>query len=76
MPLAESIAKLSSYDLPASKRPAGFFVKISYREIIMYYASIVRSSRLILPNREKYLSKAGHARRAETGAMSDMRPKA
>jgi hypothetical protein len=76
MPLAESIAKLSSYDLPTSKRPGDFLVKISYREIMMYYVSIVPSSRLILPNREKYLTKAGHAGRAETGAMSDMRLKA
>jgi hypothetical protein len=43
---------------------------------MMYYVSIVPSSRLILPNREKYLTKAGHAGRAETGAMSDMRLKA
>jgi hypothetical protein len=36
---------------------------------MMYYASIARSSRLILPDREKYLPKAGHAR--QTGAKSD-----
>src|SRR5918994_4079008 len=34
------------------------------------------SSRLILPDMEKYLPEAGHARRARTGAKSDMRLKA
>jgi hypothetical protein len=42
MPLAESIATLSSY-LPASKSAAGvLLVKISYCEILLYYASIAR----------------------------------
>jgi hypothetical protein len=36
----------------------------------MYYASIARSSRLILPDRKKYLPKAA-TRRAKAGAKSD-----
>ena len=40
MPLAESIAKLSSY-LPTGMSAYGlFFVKISYYEIMLYYAPI------------------------------------
>jgi hypothetical protein len=39
---------------------------------MMYYAPIARSSRLILPDREKYLPKAGQrGPRAKTGAKSD-----
>jgi hypothetical protein len=42
MPLAESIATLSSY-LPTGKSARGLlFVKISYYEIMLHYAPIAR----------------------------------
>jgi hypothetical protein len=43
---------------------------------MMYYASIARSSRLILPNREKYLPKAAARAAPELERSQTMRREA
>jgi hypothetical protein len=72
MPLAESIATLSSY-LPTGKSACGlFFVKISYYEIMLYYAPIAHPFKVDSAKPEK-VSALGRTGRPRTpiGAISD-----
>jgi hypothetical protein len=72
MPLAESIATLSSY-LPTGKPARGLLlVKISYYEIMLYYASIARQCKVDSAGSGKVSAlKQGQRRPRKTGVMSD-----
>jgi hypothetical protein len=73
MPLAESIATLSSY-LPTGKSARRlFFVKISYYEIMLHYAPIARPFKVDSAGSGK-VSALSRANAARAENWSDVRP--
>jgi hypothetical protein len=69
MPLAESIATLSSYVAHRQAGPWTFLVKISYCEIMIYYAPISRQFKVDSAGSGKVAAPRGPAH--QTGAKSD-----